>query len=82
MRGSCLLSMVPDIEADATPYQWWMNQRGLVAMVITEHKKMEACKLVVMGADREQIHEMRIAMMAALEGLKEGATNDGRPRHR
>ena len=43
-------------------------------MVITEHKKMEACKLVVMGADREQIHEMRIAMMAALEGLKEDAT--------
>ena len=45
-------------------------------MVITEHKKMEACKLVVMGADREQIHEMRIAMMAALEGLKEGDTGE------
>ena len=53
-----------------------MNWRGLVAMVITEHKKMEACKLVVMGADREQIHEMRIAMMAVLEGLKEDANGD------
>ena len=40
-------------------------------MVITEQKKFEACKMVAMGVDRELIHELRIATMTALEGLKE-----------
>ena len=32
-------------------------------MVITEEKKFEACKMVVMGVDRELVHELRIGMM-------------------
>ncbi len=45
-------------------------------MVITEEKKFEACQMVVMGVDRELVHELRIAMMAVLEGLKEDATGE------
>ncbi len=43
-------------------------------MAITEQKTFEACKMVVMGVDRELVHELRIATMTVLEGLKEGAT--------
>ena len=45
-------------------------------MVITEEKKFEACKMVVMGVDRELVHRLRIATMTALEGLKEDATGE------
>jgi hypothetical protein len=50
-----------------------MNNRGPVAMVITEQKTFEACKMVVMGVDHELVHQLRIATMTALEGLKEDA---------
>ena len=46
-----------------------MNQRGPVTMVITEQNKLEACKMVVMGVDRELVHVLRIATMTVLEGL-------------
>ena len=45
-------------------------------MVITEEKKFEACKMVVMGVDRELVHELRIAMMTVLEGLQENAAGE------
>ncbi len=45
-------------------------------MVITEEKKFEACKMVVMGVDRELVHELRIAMMTVLEGLHEDASGE------
>ncbi len=45
-------------------------------MVITEQKKFEACQMVAMGVDRELVHELRIATMTVLEGLKEDATGD------
>ncbi len=45
-------------------------------MVITEEKKFEACKMVVMGVDRELVHELRIATMTVLEGLKEDDTGE------
>ncbi len=45
-------------------------------MVITEQKKLEACKLVVMGVDRELVHELRIATMTVLEGLKEDSAGE------
>ena len=45
-------------------------------MVIAEQKKLEACKMVVMGVDRELVHELRIATMTVLEGLKEDATGE------
>ncbi len=45
-------------------------------MVITEEKKSEACQMVAMGVDRELVHELRIATMTVLEGLKEDATGE------
>ncbi len=45
-------------------------------MVITEQKKFEACKMVAMGVNRELVHELRIATMTVLEGLKEDATGE------
>ena len=45
-------------------------------MVITEQKTFEACQMVVMGVDRELVHELRIATMTVLEGLKEDATGE------
>ncbi len=45
-------------------------------MVITEQKKFEACKMVAMGVDRELVHELRMAMMTVLEGIKEDATGE------
>ncbi len=45
-------------------------------MVITEEKKFQACQMVVMGVDRERVHELRIATMTVLEGLKEDAAGE------
>ncbi len=45
-------------------------------MAITEAKKFEACKMVAMGVDRELVHELRIATMTVLEGLKEDDTGE------
>ena len=45
-------------------------------MVITEEKKFQACEMVAMGVDRELVHELRIATMTALEGLKEDSTGE------
>ncbi len=45
-------------------------------MVITEQKTFEACKMVVMGVDRELVHELRIATMTVLEGIKEDDTGE------
>ncbi len=45
-------------------------------MAITEEKKLEACKMVVMGVDREQVHELRIAAMTVLEGLQQDSAGE------
>ncbi len=45
-------------------------------MVITEQKKFEACKMVAMGVDRKLVHELRIATMTVLEGLKENTSGE------
>ncbi len=45
-------------------------------MAITEQKKFEACTMVAMGVDRDLVHELRVATMTVLEGIKEDATGE------